>query len=1193
MRWLAQSQQPRFAPNTNPLPDTDRNPKAFAFANPGKLAKQATRSHDVRIYPLLNLGLAGLTNWRNEQVKEKKLHVPMVDRTPEEPPPIICAIVGPPGTGKTTLVKSLVKRYTKHTLTTIQGPITVVTGKRRRLTFIECNNDVNSMVDLAKIADIVLLMIDGNFGFEMETMEFLNILAPHGLPSNIFGILTHLDLFKSQNVLKATKKRLKHRFWSELYQGAKLFYLSGVMNGRYPDREIQNLSRFISVMKSPRPLKWRNDHYYVLADRMVDLTDPAEIEKDKTVDRQVALYGYVRGQNLPAENGQVHIPGVGDLAIGSAEQLPDPCPTPYQNQQMGKTRRRLGEKEKLLYAPMSDVGGVLVDKDAVYVEMPGLSFSAEGLGEQAQMGERLVVGLQQGMRGKDTERGVQLFAGGEFIKRVEEQEEEEDNGDTGRKTRRMARLVEKEGDGDDDGEEDMDDGEDDEDEDEQYRSGDESQGEDLEVLAKEKPGYSLRHDPTEDSGSDKEKVEFAYDSDLGSISGGEEDLELDDRDIEEESDGDDDVPRWKHNLSEKARAMFSSGPTNRIGDLARLIYDMSLSPAEVVKRWRGEASTDTSDNEGGGGDDDFFKTVEHDDEKTHIIDRSMPTYDLEELNRRWSNQDEIEALRARFITGNLLEDRETSDAANGGGEWGGIESAESDSEGDGDFVDLESGEKHEPKPKKASPTTNGDSLEAEREANARRKAELRLRFEEEDREGLNKDRSGTGGVGGGEEQEFGEDDWYAAQKAKLALQSQINKAELSHLPDPAVRIRVAGHPAGSYVRIVLSNVPCEFVHNFDPTYPILIGGLTPTEQRYGLIQVRIKRHRWHKKILKTNDPLIFSLGWRRFQTQPIYSISDSRTRNRMLKYTPEHMHCFGTFYGPLIDVNTGFCAFQTLSPKAPGFRVAATGVVLSVDQSSEIVKKLKLSGTPVKIFKNTAFIRDMFTSALEIAKFEGAAIRTVSGVRGQIKRALARPEGHFRATFEDKILMSDIVFLRAWYPVKITKYYNTVTNLLLPTQGKDSWVGMRLTGEVRRASNIPTPLLKNSAYRPIDRPETRRFNPLKIPSSITKELPFANKVAQANPQRKKTYLQKRAVVESREERRARELIQQVRVLEKEKREKRKEKDRGKKEKYLKRIEDSEEKKREREKRERDEFWKKEGRKRGAGDGGGGGGKRRK
>ena len=83
------------------------------------------------------------------------------------------------------------------------------------------------MVDLAKIADVVLLLIDGNFGFEMETMEFLNILSATGMPGNVFSVLTHLDLFKKPHHLKDAKKTLKHRLWNELYQGAHLFYLSG------------------------------------------------------------------------------------------------------------------------------------------------------------------------------------------------------------------------------------------------------------------------------------------------------------------------------------------------------------------------------------------------------------------------------------------------------------------------------------------------------------------------------------------------------------------------------------------------------------------------------------------------------------------------------------------------------------------------------------------------------------------------------------------------------------------------------------------------------------------------------------------------------------------------------------------------------------------------------------------------------
>lgn len=77
------------------------------------------------------------------------------------------AVVGPPGSGKTTLIRSLIKRYTKYNLTETKGPITIISGKKKRLTFIECVNDINCMVDIAKIADLVLLLIDADFGFEM------------------------------------------------------------------------------------------------------------------------------------------------------------------------------------------------------------------------------------------------------------------------------------------------------------------------------------------------------------------------------------------------------------------------------------------------------------------------------------------------------------------------------------------------------------------------------------------------------------------------------------------------------------------------------------------------------------------------------------------------------------------------------------------------------------------------------------------------------------------------------------------------------------------------------------------------------------------------------------------------------------------------------------------------------------------
>ena len=1087
--------------------------------------------------------------------------------------------------------------------------MTIVTSKKKRLTFLECPSDsLAAMIDVSKIADIVLLMIDGNYGFEMETMEFLNALSTSGMPGNVFGILTHLDLFKKQSTLKMTKKRLKHRFWTELYQGAKLFYLSGVINGRYPDREVHNLSRFLSVMKNPRPLVWRNSHPYALADRFLDITPPTKIEENPKCDRTVALYGYLRGTNFPANGARVHVPGVGDLTVSGIEGLPDPCPTPFMDAQIAKatgksSRRKLGEKQKLLFAPMSDVGGVLVDKDAVYIDVKTNTFNRGSDDEDSDqedrgLGEQLVVGLQGERRLLgEADQGVRLFRGGEAISKDDAEEE------TGRKHRRHARLADservQEAASD---EEDFEGDEDDEDDEE----GDFDEDEDEEVDASAPADFADKFSKRQNGNSKTEDEDVAFadsDSDLGSISSADE-QELDSGDDEDEDEDDEDEDeegnvRWKENMLDNAKALHSKRRPFRVADLSRMMYDETISPVEVVQKWRGEDDegdeSEESDIEAEEDGDNFFKktNTEKEDEADY---RAVPEYDYDELERKWRDEELIESLRRRFAAGKLGGGSDDDDMDD-------FDDEDSDDEGDGAFEDLETGEVFDGF--KDDDDEEGDDdeddedakaegpadLEAERERNAKKKEELKLRFEEEDREGFGNAKEGTRD---GMEGEFGEDDWYDLQKAKMQKQLDINRAEFENL-DPNSRARAEGYKAGTYARIVLENVPYEFVSKFTPRFPVIVGGLAPTEDRFGYVQIRIKRHRWHKKILKSNDPLIFSLGWRRFQSMPIYSTSDSRTRNRMLKYTPEHMHCFGVFYGPLVAPNTGFCCVQSFSNKNPGFRIAATGVVLSVDEHTEIVKKLKLTGVPYKIFKNTAFIKDMFNSALEIAKFEGASIRTVSGIRGQIKRALSKPDGFYRATFEDKILMSDIVFLRAWYPIKPHRFYNPVTNLLDQEEGgtgDSGWQGMRLTGEVRRDEGIATPMNKDSAYRKIERQE-RHFNPLRVPRQLATDLPFKSQITKMKSNKDKTYMQKRAVVLGGEEKKARDLMQKLNTMRNDKQAKRAAKQEERRQVYRAKVADSLEKKAAREKKERNEYWRREGKKRKNDEDGGGGGKKRR
>jgi hypothetical protein len=53
------------------------------------------------------------------------------------------------------------------------------------------------------------------------------------------------------------------------------------------------------------------------------------------------------------------------------DALPDPCPLPRAAGADGAPRRRtLNERERLLWAPMGEVGGLLWDRDAVYIDIP-------------------------------------------------------------------------------------------------------------------------------------------------------------------------------------------------------------------------------------------------------------------------------------------------------------------------------------------------------------------------------------------------------------------------------------------------------------------------------------------------------------------------------------------------------------------------------------------------------------------------------------------------------------------------------------------------------------------------------------------------------------------------------------------------------------------------------------------------------
>uniref|UniRef100_A0A4W4EIV6 Bms1-type G domain-containing protein n=1 Tax=Electrophorus electricus TaxID=8005 RepID=A0A4W4EIV6_ELEEL len=1108
---------------------------------------------------------------RTQDIKTKKHHIPLVDRTPLEPPPIVVVVTGPPKVGKSTLIRCLIKNYTRQKLSDICGPVTIVSGKKRRLTFIECNNDINTMIDLAKVADLVLMLIDASFGFEMETFEFLNICQVHGFP-RVMGVLTHLDSFKNNKSLNKTKKRLKHRFWTEVYQGAKLFYLSGMVYGEYQTQEVKNLGRFISVMKF-RPLMWQTSHPYIVADRMEDLTDPEAIRLDPKCDRTVSLYGYLRGTFLK-NKGQIHIPGVGDFSVEDLSFLPDPCPLPELLK-----KRALNEKERLLYAPMAGVGGLVYDKDAVYIDMPGghVKQQQEEMRPTTEMVQSLM-GTHTTLDAKMAASKVSLFTGTAALASEEVQENSGEQGpvesrvwdpETRRERRKAVFMEEDEEDGSEGSDEELSDEEgeeveeeseegqeveeDEEGDDESIRDKEEVRKEECRAAKEEAPPLSPlvegggarravterpafadsddeleKSEREEGNGDEEEEMEegeaeekhekgATVPPDSGHCS--EEDTDDDsdeeeEEEEEEENEGDSemdeqvnseppgketaktkttcaakeeemdgagegepgtDTPgalRWKESLAQKATEAHLKRQ-RAAPNLRKLVY------GTVVVEEEEEEVVDEEDEELGG----LFRVSRPEKSKKVRADATDCSRFQPDTSHDWDQEEMLASIRDCFVTGKWEGDKDATTLL------------KEDDELYGDFEDLETGEVHRAKPRQGdeaedddddddggsgddaeneeeeAPLVKFDDEEAQKNKRLEKKRRLKERFDAE--------------------YDDGDATYFDDLKEEMQKQAELNRTEFEGMDDES-RVQYEGFRPGMYVRLEIPGLPCEFVTNFDPHYPIILGGLGASEGNIGYLQMRLKKHRWYNRILKTRDPLILSLGWRRFQTIPLYHIEDHNGRHRLLKYTPEHMHCGASIWGPITPQGTGFLAVQSVAGTQAKFRIAATGVVLDLDKSMTVVKKLKLIGYPYKIFKNTCFIQGMFNTVLEVAKFEGASIRTVSGIKGQIKKALRTPPGAFRATFEDRLLMSDIVFLRSWYPVLVPQLYNPVTSLLMPAGQKDMWTGMRTLGQIKHDLGIQNKPNQDSLYKPVLR-QKRHFNPLHIPKELQKALPFKSK----------------------------------------------------------------------------------------------------
>eukprot|EP00984_Skeletonema_dohrnii_P031263 scaffold23516_cov72-Skeletonema_dohrnii-CCMP3373.AAC.1 len=440
-----------------------------------------------------------------------------------------------------------------------------------------------------------------------------------------------------------------------------------------------------------------------------------------------------------------------DYSMAEVNALPDPCPVVDKD----KEQKTLVNKDTKLYAPLSNVGAVQFDKDAVYIDIGRANYTKkENLdlpkkegeneddgseGESSSSSEEedidmdnpsgLLKSLQDVKEGVDQKMkysSLRLFKGSKAVKASEDDDEDGQATDKDQKRRpvddafELANSFRRRFDGGDVEPEnagsDSDSSDDDSsDDDDDSASDDDSRNSDSEEEDEEgEAGYS-----DDESGSDSE-----------------------DEEMEEEEE---EKQTWKTNIAQQAAKNYLRRDRS-ITNLQQLVYgESTLTNSNLVSD---EEENDLGNDDDEGSDDEFFtlrnksKQTSSDSSRGEAGQSVINDIQLGEMDSSrkmpsgapgiafgvdaWLEEGEnclIESIRDKFVTGNW--------GGNGDGEEGGEEEFD-------DFEDLEAGEKYGPNGEVLEDSdddedeaTAGMSDAQLREFNAKKKAAQKTGFDDD------------------------------------------------------------------------------------------------------------------------------------------------------------------------------------------------------------------------------------------------------------------------------------------------------------------------------------------------------------------------------------------------------------------------------------------------------------------------------
>lgn len=216
---------------------------------------------------------------------------------------------------------------------------------------------------------------------------------------------------------------------------------------------------------------------------------------------------------------------------------------------------------------------------------------------------------------------------------------------------------------------------------------------------------------------------------------------------------------------------------------------------------------------------------------------------------------------------------------------------------------------------------------------------------------------------------------------------------------------------GAYVRLHIKDLSSSLAlkaQSIHTQTPLVVCGLLQHESKMSVVHFGIRKHESFSEPLKSKESLIFHTGFRVFKTRPIFSTDDiNMDKHKLERFLHPGRFSVASVFAPICFPPLPLVVFKETGTEER-LTLAASGSLKSVDPDRIVLKKIVLSGYPLRVQKQKAVVRFMFHNPEDVRWFKPLELWTKYGRRGRIKEPVGT-HGAMKCIFDGVLQQRDAV----------------------------------------------------------------------------------------------------------------------------------------------------------------------------------------